>query len=246
MKKRLVAVALGIALILSLAGCGKKTTPDPAVEAYLNTEISAQKAFDAVTRVEYTVTQKQQSKAGNESGSYIFHISIDKSDPDNMRLEIIQDFYGDYIEENISQKRVLLERVDGQYLYTTWNGSEERQEEVDDQFVVDYITSYFYRNNNAFNEGGLYYGDFFMLYIYKYPASSFSVDTENNLCIFDEKMDIRDEETGNVHLHQISKINSLGLLISNYERYESVDSDLVLLSELSAAYTYRDDAAANN
>ena len=52
-------------------------------------------------------------------------------------------------------------------------------------------------------------------------------------------MDIRDEETGNVHLHQISKINSLGLLVSNYERYESVDSDLVLLSELSAEYSFR-------
>ena len=239
MNKRLVAVALGIALILSLAGCGKKTTPDPAVEAYLNTEISAQKAFDAVTQVEYTVTQSQQNKVGDESGSYVFHIMIDKADPDNMRLEIIQDYYGDYIEDGISQKQVLLERVNGQYLYTTWNGNEEKQEEVDDQFVVDYITSYFYRNNNAFNEGGLYYGDFFMLYIYKYPASSFSVDTENDLCIFDEKMDIRDEETGNVHLHQISKINSLGLLVSNYERYESVGSDLVLLSELSAEYSFR-------
>ena len=135
---------------------------------------------------------------GDESGSYVFHIMIANADPDNMRLEIIQDYYGDYIEDGISQKQVLLERVNGQYLYTTWNGNEKKQEEVDDQFVVDYITSYFYRNNNAFNEGGLYYGDFFMLYIYKYPASSFSVDTENDLCIFDEKMDIRDEETGNV------------------------------------------------
>lgn len=225
-------------LICTFAGCSKKTKPDPAVEAYLNTEISAQKAYDAVKQVSYTVTQKQQSKAGNETGSYVFEINIDKSDPNDMRLEIVQDYSGDYIENSIAQKRVLLERDGEAYTYTTWEGSEKTQQEVENQFATDFITSFFYTNNNVYNEGGLYYGDFFMLYIYKYPESSFFVDEEDNLCVFNEKMDIHDEEIGNVHLHQVSKVNELGLLVSNYERYESVNSDLVLVSELTANYSY--------
>ena len=237
-KKLLIAVLIIIAALLT--GCEKKTVPNTEVEAFLNTGISAQKAFDAVDYAEYTVTQRQQNKRGQESGSYTFHIMIDKSDPDDLKLEIVQDYYGDYIEDNVARKQVLLEKKDGQYIYTVRDGEETKRDKVDDQFALDYVMSFFYRNNNAFNEGGLYYGDFFLLYIYKYPASSFSVERENESCIFNEKINVIDAETGDVHLHQISEINKYGLLKSNYERYESVDKDIVLISELSAEYRFSD------
>ena len=111
-KKLLIAVLIIIAALLT----EKKTVPNTEVEAFLNTGISAQKAFDAVDYAEYTVTQRQQNKRGQESGSYTFHIMIDKSDPDDLKLEIVQDYYGDYIEDNVAHKQVLLEKKDGQFL----------------------------------------------------------------------------------------------------------------------------------
>lgn len=238
MKKKIFAGILMLVLLMC-AGCEEKTVPDPEVEAYLNTEITAQKAYDAVAQVEYTVFQSQQNKAGEESGSYRYTVKIDKTDSENLYLQFTQQYSGDYVEDGITDKEVRLEKVDGKYQYVTVSGSQTETEEVDDQFATDYVTAFFYVNNNAYNEGGLYYGDFFMLYIYKYPASSFSVDKENNLCVFDEKMDIQHSQTGNVHLHQISKINVWGLLESNYERYESMEQDMVLISELTASYVYR-------
>ena len=86
-KKLLIAVLIIIAALLT--GCEKKTVPNTEVEAFLNTGISAQKAFDAVDYAEYTVTQRQQNKRGQESGSYTFHITIDKSDPDDLS-DIVQ------------------------------------------------------------------------------------------------------------------------------------------------------------
>ena len=229
---------LSTILLGSVFGCAKKTVPDPSVERFLNTEISAQKAFDAVDVVDYTVTEQQTNKAGEVNGGYTFIVHIDKTDPKHLCLHISQEYVGNYVSEGVFHKEVLLERVNGTYCYTTQNGSDRKTEEVEDSFATDYVTSFFYVNNNAYNEGGLYYGDFFMLYIYKYPATSFYVDNDTGFCVFDEKMDIQNKDTGNVHLHQVSKINRLGLLETNYERYESVNTDFVLCSELKATYTY--------
>lgn len=238
MRKWLMFGIISTFLLGSVLGCAKKTVPDANVEKYLNTEISAQRAYSAVDIVDYTVTEQQTNKAGEVNGGYTFVVHIDKTDPENLHLHITQEFVGNYVSDGVFQKEVLLERVNGTYLYTTQNGAERKTEQVEDGFAVDYVTSFFYVNNNAYNEGGLYYGDFFMLYIYKYPATSFYIDDTTNQCVFDEKMDIQNKDTGNVHLHQITRINTLGLLESNYERYESVNTDFVLCSELSAEYVF--------
>lgn len=237
MKKRLKAVWAVFAILLCV-GCSRQTTPDPAVEAFLNTNLSAKKAYDTVAAVEYTVRQSQQNKAGEETGGYTLTVKIDKRDENNLRLETYTEFFGDAVEDGITFTSAVIERVEGVYLYTTSNGKETKQEVAEDMFVVDYVTSFFYMDNGAYNEGGLYYGDFFMLYIYKYPESSFFVDTETNECVFNEKMNIAYNETSNVRLHQISRINQWGLLNSNYERYESVVQDMVLVSELTATYVF--------
>lgn len=237
MKKRILAV-ICILCMIPCVGCTGKTVPDPEVEAFLNTGIKAQKAYDGVAQVEYTVRQSKQNKAGEESGGYIFRVKIDKTDAENLSLEFVQEYFGEYVEDNLKTRTIQVKKEEGKYYYFSCDNEEAQRKEVDDDFVTDYITSFFYVNNNAYDEGGLYYGDFFMLYIYKYPATSFSVDKKTNQCIFDEKMDIRHDETGEVLLHQISKINALGLLDSNYERYESVEKDIVLLSELEANYIY--------
>lgn len=237
MKMRVLAIVAVIALLFC-TGCSRQTEPDPEVEAFLNTGISAEKAYESVTKVEYTVHQSQQNKAGEETGGYDLHVKIDKSNPDALYLEYEQKLFGDAIEDGVSVKGATIALVDGKYIYTTVNGEQTKQQEAEEQFVKDYITSFFYKNNGVYNEGGLYYGDFFMLYIYKYPESSFSVDKENAQCVFNEKMNIAYEQTGNVRLHQIAKINAYGLLNSNYERYESVDQDMVLVSELKASYSF--------
>lgn len=237
--KKVVALAAAVLTLLLCTGCKEKTVPDPAVEAYLNTGLTAQKACAAVAQVEYTVRESKQNKAGEESGSYVFQVKIDQTDPENASLIFDQTYTGSYMDDGVSNRQIRLEKVEGTYLFTTVNDGEVSQEEVEQQFVTDYLTSFFYVNNNAYDEGGLYYGDFFMLYIYQYPASSFFVDTQTNQCVFDEKMDIRNGQTGNVHLHQISRINSYGLLEQNYERFESMEQDMVLISELSASYVLR-------
>ncbi len=237
MKMRILAIAAALILLLC-TGCSKQIQPNPEVEAFLNTDITAEKAYDAVAKVEYTVHQSKQNKAGQETGGYDLHVKIDKTDPQNLRLEFQQTYFGDGVNDGIESVRATIERVDGSYLYTTTKNGETKQEKAEDKFVTDYITSFFYMDNGAYNEGGLYYGDFFLLYIYKYPETAFSVDKEKNQCIFNEKMNITYEATGNVRLHQISKINVWGLLDSNYERYESIDQDMVLVSELTASYTF--------
>lgn len=236
MKK--IILVLVAALMLLGTGCSSKTTPDPEVEAFLNTGINGAAAYEAVKTVEYTVRQSKQNKAGEETGGYDLWVKIDKRDPDSLYLEYEQEIFGDAVEDGITYKKATIALVDGVYVYTTVNGEETKKQEAEVQFVEDYLTSFFYKNNGAYDEGGLYYGDFFMLYIYKYPESSFSVDKENDLCVFNEKMNISYEQTGNVRLHQIAKVNTYGLLESNYERYESVDQDMVLVSELKASYTY--------
>lgn len=237
MKKRILALMAVLALLFC-TGCTPQTEPDPEVEAFLNTGIDAQKAYEAVAKVEYTVRQSEQNKAGEELGGYELHVKIDKSNADALHLEYEQTFFGNAIQNGIERKQASITLVDGKYIYTTVNGEETKQEEPDEKFVQDYITSFFYMDNGAYNEGGLYFGDFFMLYIYKYPASSFSVDKESNQCVFDEKIHIQNEQTGDVRLYQTTKINPYGLLDSNFERYESVDEDMVLLSELKATYVF--------
>ncbi len=237
MKKRISVLFFILALVFCMAGCTPKIVPNPEVEAYLNTGLTAQQAMEAVKTASYRVEEIQTTKTGTQLGKALYEVFIDLSDANALRLTIQQSLSGSYAEDGITQKSVRLEKVDGKYLYTTVNGEQRKEETVEDSFARDYVASFFYTNNEAYNEGGLYYGDYFMLFLYKYPATAFYVDGETNLCVFDEKMEIHNANTGLVYLHQISKINVHGLLESNYERYESVEQDLILTSTLTASYT---------
>lgn len=174
-------------LLLPLLACGEeKTVPDPQVEAFLNTELSGEKA----------------------------------------------------VEAGIVQGEVTLKRRAEGCIYTTRQNEAVKEETVEDTFAADYINSFFFTDNGAYKEGGLYYGDFFLLYIYKYPASSFFV--EGDTCVFDEKMEVYEGDGLPVLLHQRAVIDKYGLLQQEYERFESQEQDMVLVSALQASYEYKE------
>lgn len=240
--KKVLLIILIVTLLAIFTACdfSQRYTPDPEVEQFLNTELSGKKALDRVATVNYTVTESQQTKDGTVLGSVTYTVRLDKSVAENLYIQIQHDYIGKYIEDGVTTQTVTYYKQGENYFRKTENNFTSKTENVDSAFVVDYLTSLFYVSNDAYDEGGLYYGDFFMLYIYKYPTDYFFVDKQNNLCVFDGKMNIFNDATGNVHLHHVAKINQWGLLVSNYERHESVKEDFVVESTLSANYTYMD------
>ncbi len=226
-------------LLLPLFGCGEeKTVPDPQVEAFLNTELSGEKAVKAVSAVSYTVTEIRETKAGEELGRTEYTVTLNRGDEENLYLHILQTYSGTAVEAGIVQGEVTLKKEAEGYVYTTRQNEEVKTETVEDTFAVDYINSFFFTDNGAYKEGGLYYGDFFLLYIYKYPASSFFV--EGDTCVFDEKMEVYEGDGLPVLLHQRAVIDKYGLLQQEYERFESQEQDMVLVSTLQASYEYKE------
>ena len=244
MKKRLSALFVLLAVVVALVGCERNFTPDPAVEQYLNTGLTAKAAFSKIAKASYTTTISLQDKQGVEKGSNVQEVEFDKTNADSLFYRIHQTYSGEYVENGIVEMTATLQKTDESYNYTVISyiqGSDtptETNRAVDVEFAVDLVTAIVYTDNGVYNEGGLYYGDFFMQRIYKYPARSFYVDEEVNLCVFDEKMWVEMSSIGKVLLHQIIKVNELGLMEYFYERCESSDYDYVLVSETVPTYRY--------
>ena len=242
MKKLTVIVLLVLLITVVLAGCDPKYTPDPAVEQYLNSGLTGEKAYAAITKAGYIEYRTIQDKQGNIKGTYKSEVQIDKSDKDNLFLSIHQQFTGEYVENSVEETTSTLTKGENGYVYTvvrkltisaTPTTNSEQMETSDAEAFVQSIV---YSNNEVYDEG-LYYGDLFMLRIYRYPAESFYID-EDNLCVFDAKIYIRQDSTGNIKLYQTTKINELGLLVYNYEKYESVSNDYVMTCEIIPTYEY--------
>lgn len=226
-----------IASLCMLCGCQKQYAPAKEVEEFLNGGISAEAAFDVILSASYTSYITQQTKAGEVKGTAYYLVSFDKRDPENLFLHIEQSFTGERIENDVETLEVELKRGDaGDYAYITVKNGETKQENIEKQEALDIVAAVVYRNNGVYNEGGLYFGDFFMMNIYKYPAASFYVGSENDLCVFDEKIRFSREDIGNVRLRQLTKIDRIGLMHYNFERYESIENDFVLISETTAEY----------
>lgn len=240
MKKILALVLTLLILAVALVGCEKDYVPDPAVEQYLNSGLTAQKAFETLSSVSYETTTTIFNKSGEQQGKYVNKVQFDISDKDSVTLSIINTYSGSLIEEGVTEQTVTLSKQGEKYVYETVTNvpSKNSSKEIDSQVAIDLITSLVYVDNGAYDSSGLYYGDIFMLKIYKFPAKSFYVDEQEDLCVFDEKMLILRDDLGNVRLYQTTKINRLGLLMSSYEKYESVDQDYVMVSEISATYNY--------
>ena len=242
-KKRLLLLLIVVLVAFSLTSCDKKYTPDPAVEQYLNTGLTGEKAYAALNKAGYVETRTIQDKQGNVKGTFWSQVQIDKTDADNLSLSIRQVFEGEYVENNVEETNSTLAKTDGVYVYTVAtrytdvSGEVKNSEELSDTDAAALVRSIVYSNNEVYDEG-LYYGDLFMLRIYRYPAENFYVDTEQNLCVFDAKIYIRQDSTGNIKLYQTTKINELGLLVYNSEKYESVSNDYVMTCEIIPSYEY--------
>lgn len=237
MKKRIVIFL--VVLMVALSACSSVTTPAPEVEAFLNTGLSAQSAFEAIKTASYTTTISYETKDGQVKGTSEYRMKLNKEDEENLYLELDRSFTGVNVVDGVETQTITLEKnkTTGVYTYTTVVNGEKNAEEVDDTFALDFLTSLIYQNNGVYDEGGLYYGDFFMLYIYKYPTESFYVSEDGESCVFDEKMFMSREDVGDVYLYQTTKINSLGLMTYDHERYEGVEADYVVISQTDAAYT---------
>lgn len=240
MKKTLTLVLTLLILLAALVGCEKDYVPDSAVEQYLNSGLTAQKAFDALSSVSYQTITTVLNKNGDEQGKQVNNVQFDVSDRDSVTLSMTNVYSGSLIEEGVTEQTVTLSKQGDKYVYQTVTNvpSKNSSKEIDSQVAIDLITALVYMDNGAYDASGLYYGDIFMLKIYKFPAKSFYVDEEEDLCVFDEKMIILRDDLGDVRLYQTTKINRLGLLMSSYEKYESVNQDYVMVSEIVANYNY--------
>lgn len=236
--KKLFAILLSI-LMVALTACGSATTPKKEVEEFLNGELSAQKAFDAVRTASYVTSISNENKNGEVLGTARYAVTLDKSDPESLYLQMDRTYTGANVVDGVETQLITLDKnkTTGAYEYTTVVNGEKKVEQVEEQFALDLVTSMVYQSNGVYDEGGLYYGDFFMLYIYKYPAESFSVSKDGKYCIFDEKMRMSREDVGEVYLFQTTYVNSLGLMTYDKERFEGVTGDYILISETTTEYT---------
>lgn len=241
MKRKFTLILALLLIILALVGCEKNYVPNPAVEQYLNSGLTAQKAFDALTTVSYVTTTTILNKAGDELGKQVSNVRFDVSDKDSLTLSMRNDYSGSLVQDGVTEQTVTLSKQAEKYVYETVTNVKDKNsvKELESQVALDIITALVYVDNGAFDSSGLYYGDIFMLKIYRFPAKSFYVDEQNDLCVFDEKMKIVRDDMGDIKLYQTTKINRLGLLVSTYEKYESVDKDYVMVSEVTADYNYK-------
>ena len=243
MKKKLAIFSLVLMIVVTFAGCQKQYTPDPAVEQYMSVGMTAEGAFERIAKVSYTTKTTVQDKE-KVTGQNFLEVEFDKSDENNIVYSAHQSYAGSYVSDNIVEVTANIYKDDGVYIYDTLTKYQSltdpvhENKQVENSFVVDLITALVYINNGAYNEGGLYYGDFFMQRIYRYPERSFHVDTDTNLCVFDEKMKFEVKGVGPVRLYQTIKINEFGLLVYFYERYEGVDTDYVMISETIPQYEF--------
>ncbi len=239
MRKRLFAAVVMVALAATIfIGCETTYTPDPQVEQFLNTGLTASSSYDAVATASYIDTKVLTDLQGNELGVSRCEVTIDKTNADNLSLVVEASFSGSYVENGIISTRTELALGDDGYIRTVKRGEDVKRESLTEQIACDYIRSFFYMNNDAYDEGGLYYGDFFMLNIYKYQPLCFSVVDDGEACRFYCLRHIDDGDIGKIALTQDTKINKLGLIISNSERYESEQENTVLSATLTASYTY--------
>lgn len=241
MKRLTALVVLVLFMLLGLVGCTEEYTPDPMVEQYLNSELSGQKAYDSLKTAHYITDTIVQTKQGVVKGTEEVEVFLDMTDGKNLVLEMHQVFTGDRIKDGVTKVDVLLKRIDGKYIYSATTVTTEQKTtdtEMEDADAEKLVCTFIYNDNGAYDEGGLYYGDLFMIRIYKFPPESFFIDEENDLCVFNEKMVMEREDTGKVRLYQTSKINRLGLLVYEYEKYESVDDDVVMILEMKPEYEF--------
>ena len=244
MKKKITIVLLLVLIICLSTGCERGYTPNPAVREYLNNGMTAERAYEQIATASYVETRSIQNKLGKVSGAFRSEVSLDKSDKNNLKLTIHSFYEGECIEDDVIEMQSTLAKVDGVYKYTVVKTFVDSSEpivtvrEVSEDDSLNLAVAIIYTDNGSYDEG-LYYGDLFMLRIFRFPPESFYVDTEANLCVFDEGMLIKEYfDLEDVELHQVTKINKLGLLTYNYEKYVGTVSDYVLISETTANYGF--------
>ena len=241
--KRAAIVLIVLLLALTLAGCEENYTPDPAVEQYLNTGLTAEKAFDKLDGASYTTVETKQNKQGQILGKTVTEVTIDVADKNNMSMEMNVEYSGENVKDKIVGVRTILRKSDGVYVYNTETSHSDQDEPVvatkdmGETEATDLIRSVVYLDNGAYDEGGLYYGDYFLMIIYKYPPEFFYID-EDNLLVFDAKLYLVRDDIGDVKVLQKVKINDMGLIIFESENWESVKEDLIITSETVPIYTF--------
>ena len=248
MKKKLTILIVLLVVVVAFAGCEKRYTPDPAVEQFLGNGMTAEGAFAQIAKVDYKTTITVQDKQGNEQGTNVLEVEFDKSG-DSITYSAHQTYTGMYVSDNIVEVTATITKDESGYVYDTltkYVGSNDPVHEtkhVEDSFVLDLITALVYIDNGAYNAGGLYYGDIFAQRIYRYPTKFFSVNEQENICVFDGKMMFDVKGVGETILSQTIKVNELGLLLYFYEKYDSVKGDYVMNSETVPHYEYTTTAA---
>ena len=207
--------------------------------------MTAEKAYERIATASYTEVRTLSDKQDAVKGTFRSEVYLDKSNADDLKLTIRSVYEGECIEEeNITEMHATLVKSEGEYLYTVEKmpvGSDKptvTTETMKAEDAQNLLATIIYTDNEVYDEG-LYYGDLFMLRIFRFPAESFYVDAENGLCVFDEGMLIKEYyDMEDVQLYQTTKINDLGLLVYNKERYVATKSDYVLTSETTPTYTY--------
>ena len=153
---------------------------------------------------------------------------LDKTDENNLRVKIHSVYEGECVEEDkVTDMTAELSFSEGKYVYTVTKKLLDSdvpvvtKEIMETEDAQNLLVAIIYTDNGAYSEGLFY------------------VDTEENLCVFDEGMLLKEYyDLEDVELHQVTKINSLGLLMYNYEKYVGTKSDYVLISEITPTYTY--------
>jgi hypothetical protein len=225
----------------TFAGCfEQKTVPKPEVKAFFDTVVSGEKAVAAVLTAHYTTSERKYDADGTVLAGCDLEITIDITDPDDIYVRFDQHYFGDdYVKEGVETEVIVIEKVDGVYYLTSDSNIKSSHDEVTADFVERYYMPFLFTENEAYKQGGLYYGDYFQLQIYAFPAESFYIDTANNYCVLQDKFSIYEDGVVTTHLDRKTVINSLGLLVSNYEHFTYLETGGVLVSELSADYTLK-------
>lgn len=242
MKKTAIVLALLLVALLSLSGCEKQYTPDPAVEQFLNTGLTADKAYAQIVSATYTTTNRVQNAEGEETGVNTVNVSFDISDKDNPLYTNRQTYSGIYVQNDVAQSvSTVLKTADGFEFVTekqlSDGSTDKTSRNVDSQFVEDLIRSHVFEQNGVYAEGGLYFGDYFLQYIYRYPPEAFYVDEEENVCVFDAVVHVNNN-IGDTYIKQKIKINVFGLVTYYYEQYKNLDAQTTLTSETIPTYVF--------